>query len=168
MRSKTLAAVAAAALVGSGLVAGSVIGDEGANTIAEELGRDFGEPIVQQATPEGPAGNSAGASGKNRKKKPKKPKKPKVTHGAGQPITVGPGTSQAVALKCPKRVPIPVSAGLATANAEPSDQVPVVFANYIGRFFEEPRAMVVAVVNAGEQAARWTPTIVCMKGVKEV
>lgn len=168
MRSKTLAAVAAAALVGSGLVAGSVIGDESANTIAEELGRDFGEPVVQRAEPEGaPARSLANAGKKRNKKKPRKRKKPKVIHGAGRPIAVGPGESSVVALRCPKRFPVPTSAGLATVDPAAPEEAPLVFPDYIGRYFEVPRAMLVAVVNAGAQGAEWTPTIVCMKGVKE-
>lgn len=167
MRGKTMATVAVVALVGSGLVAGSVIGDEGANTIAEELGRDFGDPVVQQATPEGAqAGSRAGASKK--RKKARKPKKPKVIHGAGRPVPVGAGESSVVALRCPKRFPVPMSAGLATADPAAPEEAPLVFADYIGRYFPVPRAMLVAVVNTGEQPAEWTPTVVCMKGVKEV
>lgn len=167
MRSKALVAVAVVALVGSGLVAGSVIGGESTNTIAEELGRDFGEPVVQRATPEGAQAAIRAGAGKKRKKA-RKPKKPKVIHGAGRPIPVGPGESSVVALRCPRRFPVPMSAGLATVDPAAPDQAPHVFPDYIGRYFEIRRAMLVAVVNTGGQGAEWTPTIVCMKGAKEV
>jgi hypothetical protein len=134
----------------------------------EELGRDFGEPVVQQAKPEGAPARSATHAAKKRRKKARKPKKPKVIHGSGSAIPVGPRESSVVALRCPKRFPVPVSAGLATVNPEAPDQAPNVFADYIGRYFEIPRAMLVAVVNTGEQGAEWTPTVVCMKGVKEI
>jgi hypothetical protein len=161
MRSKALAVAAAAALVGSGLLAGTVIGEDGANAVAERLAGDFGAPRLEQAKPAPGQERDATAAKKKGNKRKRKPKKPKVLHGFGSPVEVAGEASDAVALRCPKRYPVPVSAGLATED-------PGIFPGYIGRAFEFQRAMLVAVVNTTTESASWTPTIVCMRGVKEV
>lgn len=151
--SKLTAAAAAIALVGSGLLAGSVIGGDGSGPAADRIPPAFGAPIEQRAEIDLPAPGRALA-------KSKRTKKPRVVHGSGRPIEVAAGAASSVALRCPKRYPVPVSAGLAT-------DAPGIFPGEIGRFFESPRAMLVAVVNRSERDGSWAATIVCMKGVKE-
>jgi hypothetical protein len=150
MKTKPLALLAAAvALLGLGLFAGSVVGDDGSVDVAERIGGDFGEPIDQTATPARSPRAVAAA----------KAKKPKVLHGSGQPIMLGSGENSSVSLQCPKKYPVPISAGLDTS-------IPGIFPGIIRRSSLN-RAMLVAAINTTRTTGQWTPTIVCMKGAKE-
>jgi hypothetical protein len=141
--------VGAVALLGLGLFAGSVAGDDGGIDVADRLGGGFGDPIEQVATLDGPARAETAA----------KRKKPKVLHGRGQAIELAGGANSLISLQCPKKYPVPVSAGLDTSIAG-------IFPGIITRD-DRPRAMLVAAVNATDRAGRWTATMACMKGVKE-
>ncbi|MBK5117845.1 MAG: hypothetical protein JJE23_13125, partial [Thermoleophilia bacterium] len=62
--------------------------------------------------------------------------------------------------KCPKKFPVPISAGLETS-------MPGIFPGVIARSPNVARAMVIGAVNTTATDGQWSPTIACMKGVKE-
>ena len=144
-----LLAGAAAALLTLGLSVGASIGDDGTNAVAERLSGDYGEPIVQRLVVPDRRASTA-----------KKRKKPIVLHGTGSPVDIAAGEESIVALKCPKKYPVPISAGLETS-------IPGIFPGIITRSPDVKRAMTVGVSNETMTDGKWLPTAACMKGAKE-
>ncbi len=147
--STTLVLTGALTLLGLGLFAGTVIGGDGSVETTDRLDPP-GEPVTQTAR------STTGASVAAKRGA----KKPKVTHGRGQPIEIGPGETNAISLRCPRKFPVPLSAGLDTSSAG-------IFPNAIYRDPDAKRAMLVAATNVTADAGQWTATSACMKGAKE-
>jgi hypothetical protein len=149
---RTVALLACGAtLAAGGIFAGSVIGGDGSIDTADRIGGDYSDPIVQQLDATGTK-RVAGTAGKA--------KKPKVIYGTGEVTSVDPEGNSTISLICPKKYPVPLSAGLDTSIAG-------IFPGRITRSDSAPRAMLVAVVNTTKEAGEWTPTAVCAKGMKE-
>lgn len=149
MRGRTTLAITGAVALGLGLFAGTVVGGDGSAETADRLDAR-GETTAQTArSVGGPA-----AAGK------RSAKKPKVVHGRGQPIEIGAGETNAISLRCPKKFPVPLSAGLDTSAAG-------IFANAIYRDPDAKRAMLVIATNTTDAPGQWTATSACMKGAKE-
>ena len=149
---KAAAAVGAIAVAftGIGLAAGTVIGSDGSAEVGDRLSAGFGPPETVQL--EVPATRArADTAGKT--------KKPKVIHGFGNNRTVPANGNDSISLLCPKKFPVPLSAGLST-------EAPGVFPGIIERDVDEP-GMFVAVVNITTNDIAWRPTAVCAKGMKE-
>jgi hypothetical protein len=150
---KTAAGVAAVAatFAGLGLAAGTVVSSDGSVEVGDRLTGDYGPPETVRL--EVPATRTtAEASGKKRRK-------PVVIHGFGNNRTVAGGGTDSISLLCPKKFPVPLSAGLST-------EAPGVFPGIIERDVDEP-GMFVAVVNVTNADIDWRPTAVCAKGMKE-
>jgi hypothetical protein len=139
----------ALALRGLGLFAGTVLGGDGSVETADRLEAPGDTTIQTARSLSGPV--TAGKRGA---------KKPKVVHGRGQPIAIDSRETNAISLRCPKKFPVPLSAGLDTSAAG-------IFPNAIYRDPDAKRAMLVIATNTTEAAGQWTATSACMKGAKE-
>lgn len=145
-----LLTVGATVLLTLGLSVGASIGDDGTNSVTDRLAGEFGKPAVQRVSSPSARAVTGG-----------KKSKPKVLHGSGAVVDLAPGAESLIALKCPKKFPVPISAGLETS-------MPGIFPGVIARSPNVARAMVVGAVNTTEATdGQWSPTIACMKGVKE-
>jgi hypothetical protein len=144
------AAAIAVAFAGIGVAAGTVMSSDGSVEIGDRLDGDYGPPETVRL--EAPATRAtAEASGKK--------KQPKVIHGSGSERVVSANSNDSISLICPKKYPVPLSAGLST-------DAPGVFPGIIERSVDAP-GMFVAVVNLTTNDIAWRPTAVCAKGMKE-
>ena len=148
---RTIPTIAAATVVGGGLLAASVPGDDGSVGVGERLAGPFPPPVSQLAAPAQP-GSAAAARRRTRR--------PRVLHGVGQPVALAAGGTGAIALRCPRRFKVPISAGIESS-------IPGIFAGRLTRAPDTPRAMVVGAVNTTDTSGEWTATIVCMRGAAE-
>lgn len=153
MRLRKLAALAAgAALAGSGLLAGTVIGGDGSNAVVDrlpgslELGAADTDRLHARAA-------RAEAAGKRRRR-------PKVVHGFGSDREIAAGEIDAVSLRCPNKFPVPISGGLDASIAG-------IFPGAIFRDPRNARSMLIGVANVADEAGFWRPAAACMKGVKQ-
>lgn len=146
-----LLAVGATVLLTLGLSVGASIGGDGSNGVADRLAGHFGEPTVQRVSTVSARAETAAR---------KKQSKPTVLHGIGRIVDLPVGANSLIALKCPKKFPVPISAGLETS-------IPGIVAGVISRSRDVRRAMVVGAVNVLDIDGQWAPTIACMKGAKE-
>lgn len=150
MRLRRLAALAAgAALAGSGVLAGTVIGGDGSNEVVDRLpgSLELSDADVDRIDVRTARVEAAGKRGK-----------PKVIHGFGSARDVAAGDIDAVSLKCPKKFPVPISGGL---EADVGIFPGAIFANPSVK-----RSMLVGVANTVDEDGIWRPAAACMKGVK--
>lgn len=150
----------------AGLLAGAfateVVGADDANDPAERIAGSFQRPLEQRAraagTPVGPARPATRRSA--RSALTAGGRRPKVLHGAGQPVTLAGGETSSISLRCPRRYPVPISAGLESS-------IPGIFPGLITRDPQGRRAMLVGAVNQTAGEGQWRATIVCLRGAKE-